>query len=90
MAANTRSPPRRSGDENGSTINIATTRTATQPFNASTRRTRIPAGFPRTRSAFVAPMFPLPTLRISMPFTRATRKPVGIEPNKYEATAMRA
>ncbi len=37
--------------------------------------------------AFVAPMFPLPTVRMSMPFARAARKPVGIEPSKYAATA---
>ena len=33
--------------------------------------------------AFVAPMLPLPTLRMSMPFAFATRNPVGIEPSRY-------
>jgi hypothetical protein len=39
--------------------------------------------------AFVAPMLPLPTARMSMPFAFAARKPVGIEPSRYAASAVR-
>ena len=34
----------------------------------------MPAGLPRTRKALVAPMLPLPTVRMSMPLARADEK----------------
>ena len=47
----------------------------------------MPGPFPRVRITFVAPMLPLPTTRMSIPRAFAQRKPVGIEPRRYEAAA---
>ena len=62
---------------------------AANPFSASISNTKIPAGLPSARMALVAPMLPLPTARMSMPFALAIRKPVGIEPIRYAASAVR-
>ena len=62
---------------------------AAYPLNASSNSTPIPIGLPSTRMALVAPMLPLPTLRMSMPLAFATRKPNGIEPSKYAPSATR-
>ena len=59
-----------------------TSTTASQPFNASASSTAMPAGLPRMRSTLVAPILPLPTVRMSMPRALATRKPVGMEPSR--------
>jgi len=42
--------------------------TATKPLRISRTNTVIPGPMPKTRRAFVAPTFPEPSLRISMPF----------------------
>ena len=51
-------------------------------FESIASRTKMPAGLPRIRNTLVAPMLPLPTVRMSMPARFATRKPVGIEPSR--------
>jgi len=51
------------------------------PFNVSIIKTLIPAGLPNTLKALVAPTFPEPNLRISIPLkTLPNRYAVGIEP----------
>ena len=62
-------------------------KTGKKPLAASSRSTIMPGIFPTLRITFVAPMLPLPTLRMSIPRAFAHKKPVGIDPRKYEATA---
>src|SRR5690348_5473757 len=59
--------------------------TGTAPFRKSSANTSTPHVRPRTRPAFVAPMFPLPVLNRSTPFSRPTRYPNGIAPTRYAA-----
>jgi len=54
------------------------TRAGTNPFATSSRMTGIPYRGPNVRQTFVAPMFPLPTVRMSTPFVqRTTQYPNG-------------
>ena len=56
----------------------ATTRAGTKPFATSSRMTGLPYRGPNVRQTFVAPMFPLPTVRMSTPFVqRTTQYPNG-------------
>jgi len=59
-------------------------KTGTKPFAASISSTAMPGPLPSARITFVAPMLPLPTVRMSMPRALPHRKPVGIEPRRYE------
>jgi len=55
--------------------------TVIRPLRMSRANTVIPNFFPRSREAFVAPTFPEPNLRISMPFKHIPKiYAVGIEP----------
>src|ERR1700722_15927129 len=56
--------------------------TGRKPFAASINNTARPGPFPSARITLVAPILPLPTLRISIPRALAQRKPVGMEPRK--------
>ena len=47
--------------------------TGSNPFSTSMANTGMPIFFPSTRITLVAPIFPLPCWRISMPFHFATR-----------------
>src|ERR1043166_2889362 len=62
--------------------NVASNTTAIQPFKTSTTSTRKPAALPNDLETLVAPIFPLPTLRISIPRALARRKPEGTDPRK--------
>lgn len=55
--------------------------TGTIPFRTSRIRTVIPMGFPSVLRTFVAPIFPLPCSRISIPFIFPARNPKGVAPN---------
>jgi hypothetical protein len=48
------------------------TRAGTKPFATSSKMTGIPYRGPNVRQTFVAPMFPLPTVRMSTPFVQRT------------------
>jgi hypothetical protein len=52
------------------------------PFSTSPIRVSAPAPLPITRAAFVAPMFPLPAARRSIPFAFATISPNGTQPRR--------
>src|SRR5215475_12700200 len=67
---------------------LAIKATAAQPFKASANKTKMPAALPKERNTLVAPMLPLPTVRISRARALATRKPVGMEPSKYPKIAV--
>ena len=49
------------------------TRTGSAPFAKSSRNTRMPKRRPKIRPTLVAPMLPLPWLKMSTPRERATR-----------------
>ena len=55
---------------------------AATPFAASSAKTNAPGRLPSTRSTFVAPMFPLPAWRMSMPCASPTSHPNGIDPSR--------
>src|SRR5208283_3321690 len=61
--------------------------TGANPLAASISNTMMPGHLPSVRITFVAPILPLPTVRMSIPRALAQRNPVGIDPNKYETTA---
>ncbi len=86
--------PARDQKQNRSRLNLCPERLLahrhpSQPLKASIKRTKVPAFHPRLRNTLVAPMFPLPLERMSTPLCLATRKPVGIEPNKNPVRAAR-
>ena len=51
---------------------VDTTSAGTKPFNVSISTTGSPRRRPKTRHTFVPPMFPLPSVRMSTPFTART------------------
>src|ERR1043166_8868073 len=58
--------------------------TDAQPFPASRISVAAPATYPADRRTLVAPVFPLPVKRISLPrLQRYIKNPKGIEPSKY-------
>lgn len=63
--------------------------TGSSPFRKSKTNTTIPYGFPTTRKTLVAPIFPEPCFRISIPFSLATSKPKGIDPARKPAKGRR-
>lgn len=60
--------------------NHPATSTGPNPFRKSSAKHRRKKRLPRTRPTLVAPMFPEPTLRISMPLARRQRSPNGMVP----------
>jgi hypothetical protein len=56
-----------------------------KPFSASSISTVRPTFAPSTRNTFVAPMLPLPTLRMSTPRSRAAQYPNGSAPAQNDA-----
>ena len=62
-------------------------RTAANPFKASRAKTRYPHRLPRTRSTLVAPIFPLPCFRMSIPRVRLMSNPFGQDPSRYPIAA---
>src|SRR6266545_4778970 len=57
-----------------SPVNHRATNTAAAPFNASSARVTTPATFPALRETLVAPVPPLPVLRMSAPLDNFTIK----------------
>src|SRR5437660_8998826 len=58
--------------------------TGTKPFRASRASVAAAALFPAARATLVAPMFPEPTVRTSLPeVARAMSRPNGIDPHRY-------
>ena len=55
---------------------------AMKPFAVSRKKTTAPQVGPRTRKAFVAPMFLLPLPWRSAPSARPIQRPEGIEPSR--------
>ena len=60
--------------------NARASATATAPLPTSAMSVTSPAVFPAARVTFVAPMFPLPTARTSIPTSQPTTTPVGTDP----------
>ena len=61
--------------------------TATQPLRKSSAKTASPTAGPARASALVAPMFPLPIVRRSMPARElASTSPNGTAPSRYETS----
>src|SRR5438445_694279 len=78
----TRSQARRSLASSWLEVRLARRRMARE----KTRAKYLP---PRSLATLVAPMFPEPDLRGSMPRQRPTRRPKGMEPRKYVRKARR-
>ena len=55
---------------------------ATAPLAMSSTITGTPTFGPSTRTAFVPPVLPLPTVRRSTPFSRPAQYPNGSEPSR--------
>lgn len=55
----------------------------TRPFVTSRKKQKIAHFLPSARERFVAPMFPEPILRKSLPCALAMSSPKGTEPSKY-------
>ena len=55
-------------------------RAGTRPLRKSRTKTATPSGLPKVRRTLVAPMLPLPTLRISTPRIFPAMKPNGVAP----------
>jgi hypothetical protein len=54
------------------------------PLRISPAKARMPMVLPAALMTFVAPIFPLPTFRGSVPLIFARRIPTGIEQIRYE------
>ena len=67
----------------GSSPSRVGTITAATPFRGSISMTASAGHGPTERRTLVAPMFPEPAVRMSMPRMRATISPVGMAPTKY-------
>src|ERR1019366_122959 len=64
--------------------------TAEQPLSTSSRKVAAPRPLPPERRTLVAPILPLPTERMSsLRKMRTSKYPVGMDPSRYAATAMR-
>ncbi len=69
------------GDKPVGLTNLASQVVTKNPLKISKIKTNMPIGFPNTLKAFVAPILPEPSLRISIPLNNfPSKKAVGIDP----------